>query len=95
MHTNKYHKGFLTDEMRMYVAKCISDTREIRCEKCGAYDNLEFHHKRYEGATIKDIQILCEKCHRNVKRSDKSSHLKTVFERGKRFCEGSKWRFEY
>jgi 5-methylcytosine-specific restriction endonuclease McrA len=91
--------NWMPEMMRAYVAKAISKTREIKCEECGTYENLEFHHKKYsteENATIKDIKILCTKCHRNAKASKRrGSGLRTIFENGKRFCEVSKFRFEY
>lgn len=35
------------------------------CEQClGAIPEgkFEFHHKKYEGATIRDLDIVCHKC---------------------------------
>lgn len=94
-----YSKGFLTKQMRLYVAKAITDSgREIRCEKkdCRKYEDLEFHHKKYKNVRIKDIRILCGKHHRNSKiPKNCRSRLKTIFENGKRFCEVSEYKFEY
>jgi hypothetical protein len=60
-------------------------------------ENLEMHHTKYEGATIHDIEILCSEHHRAVEPGYKgSSHLKTIFGiDGKRYCETSKFMFEY
>jgi DNA-directed RNA polymerase subunit RPC12/RpoP len=42
---------------------------EIRCEECGSKRNLEIHHKRYgEDVAIKDLKLLCHKCHNNKPR---------------------------
>jgi hypothetical protein len=84
--------------MRVYLAQAITNSgREIKCEKCGAFENLEFHHKKYSPrVTIKDIEILCTKCHRNAKPAKKrGSLLKTVFLEGKRFCVVNYYRFAY
>lgn len=91
---------FMNMEMRMYVAKAMTAAgREIKCEKCGAYENLEFHHLKYapENVTIKDIVLLCPKCHRNSKipKELRRSRVRTIFENGKRFCETSHYKFEY
>lgn len=93
-----YGRGFISKQMRVYLAKSIADSgREIRCEKCNSYEDLEFHHKKYDFATINDISVLCVKCHRNAKTAKKirRSTLKTIFENGKRFCCVSGCQFEY
>lgn len=89
-------KNWLSPQMRTYVLKALSKIKEIRCEKCGAYEGLEFHHIKYapkENVAIKDLKILCNKCHRNAK--NVLSNIKTVFENGKRYCIASKIKFEY
>jgi len=98
-----YNRNFIPKQMRLYIAWCIThplrpkDFREIRCEKCKRYDNLEFHHRRYKRVLIKDIRIKCFKCHRNADevKKNRRSQLKTIFENGKRICEVSGFRFEY
>lgn len=83
---------------RLYLLKIISNIKEIRCEKCNSYENLELHHTKYsteQNTSIKDIQILCGKCHRNQDNTKITSSLKTIFENGKRFCVMSNLRFEY
>lgn len=93
-----YSKGYLTKEIRLYVAKSITDSgREIKCEDCGALENLEFHHKKYAKVKIKDIRILCSRCHRNAEnvKENRRSGLKTIFEKGKRFCQVSDFQFQY
>jgi hypothetical protein len=99
--------NFFNMEMRLYISWCITHPRnsrsfrEIKCEKCNAYENLEFHHKKYapeEKVFIKDIRISCNKCHRNSKVTTvecRRSKLRTVFENGKRYCETSHYKFEY
>ena len=87
---------WLTEEMRLYVLYAISRTREIRCALCGAWEGLEMHHKKYYGATIHDIEILCQACHRNVDPNlSFNSDLKTVFVNGVRWCEMAKFKFSY
>ncbi len=36
----------------------------LKCEECGKELNGKFtlHHTKYEGATINDIEIVCNKC---------------------------------
>lgn len=41
-----------------------------RCEICGDFDDLRVHHKTYRHYGIEhmfpqDLQVLCDKCHRN------------------------------
>lgn len=89
---------FLTKDIRLYLAYTMthrsnpSKNREIKCEKCNRYNNLEFHHKKYIRATIDDIKILCSKCHRN---SPTNSQLATIVENGKRYCISSDFKFAY
>lgn len=88
--------NWLSPTMRVYVAKAIASSgREIRCEKCGSYDNLELHHKKYlpENVSIDDISILCSLCHRKSYKSN--SNLKTVFVDGDRVCEVGEYSFKY
>lgn len=40
-----------------------------KCELCGKEGRTTLHHTRYEGATIKDIQIVCYRC--NLKQENK------------------------
>lgn len=77
------------------MAKEISKSRVIQCEKCGIFEGLEMHHAKYHphNVSVNDIKILCNLCHRNSKK--KLSQLKTVFEDGKRFCIVSSHKFEY
>jgi Zn finger protein HypA/HybF involved in hydrogenase expression len=72
--------------------------REIKCEKCGTLEGLEFHHEKYEPQEkvyLDDLRILCTKCHRNDNENVKRSNLRTVYEDGKRYCETTIYRFEY
>ena len=89
--------NWLTPMFRIYVLKALSNIKEIRCEKCGAYSNLEMHHKKYapkQKVTIYDIQLLCGKCHRNS-RHETYSKVATVFIKGKRYCVTSNFKFPY
>ncbi|TBR16974.1 hypothetical protein EPO66_03600 [bacterium] len=92
--------------MRLYIVWCLThpkdpkDFREIKCEECSSYENLEFHHEKYapeEEVYLKDIKISCCKCHRNapVVKGKQRPQLKTVFENGKRYCITSKYKFGY
>ena len=90
---NNSKNNWLSPFFRTYIARIIAKTREIRCEKCGVYEGLEFHHTKYENVSINDIRIRCNKCHRNCAKP--FSLLKTVFEEGKRFCIVSGYKFEY
>lgn len=88
--------NWLPRQMKLYVLQIISKQKEIRCEKCGSYKNLELHHKKYaplERVSISDIQLLCGKCHRN--NNHKYSKLSTVFIKDKRYCVGSNFKFAY
>ena len=88
--------NWLDEELRLYVIYCLSKLKEIKCEECGSYEKLEFHHTKYapkENVSIHDLKILCSKCHRNDRNG--RSVLRTIFEGGKRFCEGAKFKFEY
>lgn len=88
--------NWLSPQFKLYVFSTISKKREIKCAKCGSYKNLELHHKRYapqDNVAIKDIELLCSKCHRNSKQS--LSKVSTVFKNGKRYCVGNNFRFEY
>lgn len=88
--------NWLTPQFRIYVWQAISKTREIKCEKCGTRKNIEMHHKKYapkENVSINDIQLLCNKCHRNS--NDPLSQVSTVLKNGKRFCIGSNFQFHY
>lgn len=40
-----------------------------KCELCGSSRNIMLHHKRYNGATLADIVIVCAKC--NLAKSNK------------------------
>jgi len=40
------------------------------CEICGSIENLEIHHKNYT-RDIRDIQLLCRKCHGKMKRKER------------------------
>ena len=88
---------FLSAWFRPYVWQAISIKREIKCEKCGAMEKLELHHKTYEKPTIYDLEILCEKCHRGINNSSptRASQVKTIIENGVRYCRGSEWHFTY
>lgn len=88
--------NWMSPFFRQYVAKAISKTREIKCEKCGKLDGLEFHHTKYSpdhNVSINDIQILCSSCHRSG--SPANSNLRTEFVNEKRFCCVGNYRFEY
>lgn len=88
--------NWLSPQMRMYVFKAISKTREIRCEDCGSYEGIELHHTKYapaENVSIQDITLLCNKCHRNT--DYQLSDVKTTFKDGKRYCESKNFTFEY
>lgn len=94
---DRSRENWLPVMMRVYVAKAITDSgRKIKCEKCGKLRGLEFHHEKYhpeEDVSIKDIKILCHKCHRNAKK--KASNLSTVFIKDKRYCLVNNFRFAY
>ena len=39
---------------------------KYKCQRCGATDKLEVHHKDYEclyHERLKDVEVLCPKCH--------------------------------
>jgi len=102
----KRDANFLSVEMRLYILYAMTHrsnptkNREIKCEICGSYKNLEIHHDKYfpkEQVLIDDVRILCHKCHRNAgKVKDiRCSQVKTVFEKGKRFCITNRFKFEY
>lgn len=83
----------LTPYFKMVVATVIAKKREIRCEKCGNYSSLEFHHLTYVNPTINDLQVLCSSCHRAS--PNDHSGMETVFRDGKRLCHVSGYEFEY
>lgn len=58
-------------EMRRIVKALLkSQGRDLTtCESCGKKGKMTLHHSKYEGATIKDIQVLCFKC--NLKEENK------------------------
>jgi len=104
--TTKRKLNFFNDEMRLYIAYCFTHPtngkkiREIKCEECGSYIDLDFHHKKYapkEKVYLEDIRIGCCRCHRNSKPALKRrrSQLRTIFIKGKRYCETAKYKFEY
>lgn len=104
--TTKRKVNFFNGDMRLYITYCLTHTnngrklREIKCEKCGSLEDLELHHKKYEPEEkvyLEDIKILCCRCHRNSTpaKLKRRSQLKTVFIKGKRFCETADYRFEY
>lgn len=36
------------------------------CQRCGAHDHLEVHHRSYENLgreTLDDLEVLCDECH--------------------------------
>jgi len=92
------HLNAIKGEMKFYILLAITNLgREIKCEKCGSFSNIELHHSRYSPQgeiTIKDIRFLCAKCHRNDSKS-KKVRLSTVFKNGKRYCVGSNFKFAY
>jgi len=99
---SKYRLNAIRNYMYIYIAWCITHPnnpkkfREIRCEKCGIYEGLELHHTKYapkQMVTIEDIKILCNKCHRNARKS--LSMLRTIFKNGKRYCIARNFKFEY
>lgn len=86
----------LSPQFKIYVLMIIAKTREIKCEECGEYKNVELHHTKYSPkniVSIKDIKLLCCKHHRNAKSS--LSKVSTVFKNGKRFCVGYNFKFAY
>lgn len=94
--TDYSRDNWFNPQIRLYILMAISKTREIRCEKCKTYKNIEMHHKKYapKKVSINDIQLLCSKCHRHTNQKEYSK-LKTIFENGRRYCEGVGFRFEY
>ena len=97
--------NWLPPQMRLYVFYTISHrtpphlNREIRCEQCGSYENIEIHHTKYypeEKVYIDDLQLLCQKCHRSPAGEHINSAVKTFFSNGKRYClVPPNWIFEY
>ena len=50
--------------MVVYVMKKQGHTFK-NCEQCGRSLNektYRIHHTKYEGATVKDLQVVCQKC---------------------------------
>jgi hypothetical protein len=36
------------------------------CERCGARQRLEFHHRRRSDPSLFNCVVLCRECHRRV-----------------------------
>lgn len=90
--------------MYVYICWCFThpknnkNFREIKCEKCGSYEDLELHHTKYEPEEkvyLKDIKILCAKCHRNDISKRNGNTLRTIFKNKKRYCITTNYEFEY
>jgi hypothetical protein len=85
---------WLSQEMRIYILNLyIHKGWEIKCARCGHYENLEFHHKHYEEPGFYDIELLCSKCHRGT--DYKHSKVSTKFIKGKRYLITDRMRIQY
>jgi uncharacterized protein YlaI len=54
-----------------------------KCEICGSVDEIHVHHKTYErlgNEKLKDLQVLCSKCHERIHEDDKAAieHIKSI-----------------
>ena len=62
------------DIRRMFWAMFDKQDRfKGKCEDCGKdlqRKDAKIHHRKYEGATVKDLQIVCNKC--NTKTENKN-----------------------
>lgn len=52
--------------MRVYI-KAIMEKRKVnfyKCQSCGisSKKKLVIHHNKYDGATMKDLRIICQRC---------------------------------
>lgn len=49
-----------------------------RCENCGTYENLCLHHDNGYSNELKDLVVLCRKCHRKLEVEEKYGRKKNV-----------------
>ncbi len=62
------HEKYIQRQRDYFKFKNILKTIYKECSKCGSKENLEMHHLTYKNPTIKDIMILCRKCHKVLHR---------------------------
>ena len=50
--------------MRQYILYCLQKIGKdfYHCEECGRNMKKQIHHKKYDGATIYDLAIVCQSC---------------------------------
>ena len=61
-----------TPVMKEYILECFRQLGKDfkKCEQCGVTGNkLDIHHTKYEGATVRDLQLVCRAC--NLKAENK------------------------
>ena len=98
---SRFEECWLTPQMRIYVLFTLMYFRkkEIKCDQCGEYNGIHIHHLDYEYPTIDDLQLLCDKCHKEAHGKNHykrdNTILSTVFENGKRYCKTSNDMYEY
>lgn len=49
-------------ESKYYLEHFVGPLKR-HCEECGSKINLHIHHKKYPALSLKNIEILCGRCH--------------------------------
>ena len=73
------YKAYLrTPEWKAIRLEVIND-RQGKCERCQSTKNLQVHHKTYKNLfneSLKDLELLCSKCHREHHKVDNAKKAK-------------------
>lgn len=78
----KQYKEYLKSEKWQKLRKTVFSERGKKCELCLSSKNLHIHHLTYErifNEDLKDLQVLCRKCHEsthNITKKVKSKKTK-------------------
>lgn len=61
------YEDFMRSEQWLLMKKAIIRKRGRKCERCGAWSNLQLHHKNYDHEPGKeraeDLILVCKDCH--------------------------------
>lgn len=59
--------------------KGIIKKHNSKCDSCGSNENLEIHHPHYDYFDLKELQVLCRRCHKKLLRKPKRKGISFNF----------------
>jgi len=90
------------NELTLYILWAYARVRaDVRCKNCGARKYLCLHHRSYENATIQNVDVLCEGCHKRAhgKEPKKERPINTFYSTinpdGTKTCHVRGYQFNY